>query len=58
MRELVGGKNTIGRTAAMLKKLHKATFNLFFSCAGRTNFSPLIKIDACIKSVCEEIIRT
>ena len=29
MQELVGGKNTIGRTAAMLKKLHKATFNLF-----------------------------
>jgi len=30
MRELVGGKNTIGRTAAVLKKPHKATFNLFF----------------------------
>ena len=28
MRELVGGKNTIGRTAAVLKKPHKATFNL------------------------------
>ena len=30
MRELVGGKNTIGRTAAVLKKPHKATFNLFY----------------------------
>ena len=29
MRELVGGKNTIGQTAAVLKKPHKATFNLF-----------------------------
>ena len=29
MRELVGGKNTIGRTAAVLKKPHKATFNLY-----------------------------
>ena len=29
MRELVGGKNTIGRTAIVLKKPHKATFNLF-----------------------------
>ena len=28
MRELVGGKNT-GRTAAVLKKPHKVTFNLF-----------------------------
>jgi len=28
MRELVGGKNTIGRTAAVLIKPHKATFNL------------------------------
>ena len=26
MRELVRGKNTIGRTAAVLKKPHKATF--------------------------------
>jgi len=26
MRELVGGKSTIGRTAAVLKKPHKATF--------------------------------
>ena len=31
MRELVGGKNTIGRTAAVLKKPHKVTFNLFFT---------------------------
>ena len=31
MRELVGGKNTIGRTTAVLKKPRKATFNLFFS---------------------------
>jgi len=30
MRELVEGKNTIGRTAAVLKKPYKATFNLFF----------------------------
>ena len=30
MRELVGCKNTIGRTAAVLKKPHKANFNLFF----------------------------
>jgi len=30
MGELVGGKNTIGRTAAVLKKHHKATFNLTF----------------------------
>jgi len=28
MREFVGGKNTIGRTAAVLKKSYKATFNL------------------------------
>ena len=28
MRELVEGKNTIGRTAAVLKKPYKATFNL------------------------------
>ena len=27
MRELVGGKNTIGPTAAVLKKPHKATYN-------------------------------
>ena len=26
MRELVGDKNTVGRTAAVLKKPHKATF--------------------------------
>jgi len=31
MRELVGGKNTIGWTAAVLKKPHKATFNLFLT---------------------------
>jgi len=31
MRELVGGKNTIGRTATVLKKPHKATFYLFFT---------------------------
>ena len=30
MRELVEGKNTIGRTAAVLKKPYKATFNLLF----------------------------
>ena len=35
MRELVGGKNTIDRTVAVLKKPHKATFNLFFSIAKR-----------------------
>ena len=29
MRELAEGKNTIGRTAAVLKKPYKATFNLF-----------------------------
>jgi len=29
MRELVEGKNTTGRTAAVLKKPYKATFNLF-----------------------------
>ena len=29
MREFVGGKNTVGRMAAVLKKPHKATFNLF-----------------------------
>ena len=29
MRELDGGKNTIGRMAAVLKKPHKATFNIF-----------------------------
>ena len=29
MRELVRGQNTIGRKAAVLKKAHKATFNLF-----------------------------
>jgi len=34
MRELVGGKNTIGRTTAVLKKPHKATFNLFFKILG------------------------
>ena len=28
MRELVEGKNTIGRTAAVLKKPYKVTFNL------------------------------
>jgi len=28
MREIVGSKNTIGRRAAVLKKPHKATFNL------------------------------
>ena len=31
MRELVEGKNTIGRPAAVLKKPYEATFNLFFS---------------------------
>ena len=31
MRELVGGKNTVGRTAAVLKKPQKGTFNLFFN---------------------------
>jgi len=30
MLELVGGKNTIGRTAAVLKKVHKATFTFTF----------------------------
>jgi len=30
MRELVGGKNTIGRTAAVLKKPHKTTFTFTF----------------------------
>ena len=28
MQELVGGKNTIGRKAAVFKKPHKATFDL------------------------------
>ena len=31
MRELVGGKNTRGRTAAVLKKPHKATFTFTFT---------------------------
>jgi len=31
MRELVVGKNTIGRTAAVLKKPHKATFTFTFT---------------------------
>ena len=31
MQELVGGKNTIGRTAAVLKKPHKATFTFTFT---------------------------
>ena len=30
MQELVEGKNTIGRPAAVLKKPYEATFNLFF----------------------------
>jgi len=30
MRELVEGKNKIGRTAAVLKKPYKGTFNPFF----------------------------
>jgi len=30
MRELVKGKNTIGRTAAVLKKPYKATFTFTF----------------------------
>jgi len=30
MRELVGGKNTVGRMAAVLKKPHKATFTFTF----------------------------
>jgi len=30
MRERVGGKNKIGRTAAVLKKPHKATFTFTF----------------------------
>ena len=34
MRELVGGKNTIGRTAAVLKKPHKATFTFTFFALG------------------------
>ena len=32
MRELVEGKNTIGRTAAVLKKPYKATFTFTFYC--------------------------
>ena len=31
MRELVGGKNTIDRTAAVLKKPHKVTFTFTFN---------------------------
>ena len=31
MRELVGGKNKIGRKAAVLKRPHKATFNFTFT---------------------------
>ena len=31
MRELVGSKNTIGRTTAVLKKPHKATFTFTFT---------------------------
>ena len=31
MQELVGGKNTIGRTAAVLKKPHKATFTFYLT---------------------------
>ena len=31
MRELVGGKNTIGRTAAVVKKPQKATFTFTFT---------------------------
>ena len=38
MRELVGGKNTIGRTAAVLKKPHKAIFNLFYFLVKVTEF--------------------
>ena len=34
MREIVEGKNTIGRTVAVLKKPNKATFNLFLFWAG------------------------
>jgi len=30
MQELVGGKNTIGQTVAVLKKPHKATFTFTF----------------------------
>ena len=36
MRELVGGKNTIGRTAAVLKKPHKATFTFTFTYDARS----------------------
>ena len=38
MRELAGGKNTIGQMAAVLKKPHKATFNLFF----KTQFQQMV----------------
>ena len=31
MREIVECKNTIGRTAAVLKKPYKATFNFFLN---------------------------
>ena len=38
MRELVEGKNTIGRTAAVLKKPHKATFTFTFLDASLVAF--------------------
>ena len=36
MQELVGGKNTIGQMAAVLKKPHKATFLVSIYFAGVT----------------------
>ena len=40
MRELVEGKNTIGRTAAVLKKPYKAILNLFLR-KGKVKFHPV-----------------
>ena len=55
MRELVGGKNTIGQTAAVLKKPHKATFNLF---SAATNCNESFRADSPISSIVTLLIET
>ena len=47
MRELVEGKNTIGRTAAVLKKTHKVTFNLLtLPYVSRKHIGSIFKVKA------------
>ena len=58
MRELVGGKNTIGRMAAELKKPHKATFTFTFKFNKHTELCGYSKLSLSSELLAGKLIVT